>query len=101
MPKENIRKAKVPAKAEKPKLSSVRAEIVEIICNSTKISRETIEKYSKEPFSQSGLDSFALVEIIYAIENRFAIDIPQDSLITVKNLEDLVVLVMRLNQKNG
>ena len=47
------------------------------------------------------MDSFALVEIVFAIENTFDISIPQDSLAKVKNLDDLVALIQKLLKKNG
>ena len=79
----------------------IKAEVVEIISNLAKIPKENIEKYNKESFTEIGLDSFALVEIVFAIENKFEIDIPQDSLTTIKSLDDLVALIQKLSKKNG
>ncbi|MFA5008427.1 MAG: acyl carrier protein [Candidatus Omnitrophota bacterium] len=79
----------------------IKVEVIEIISNLGKIPKENIEKYNKESFTELGLDSFSLVEIIFAIENKFEIDIPQDSLATIKNLDDLVALIQKLSKKNA
>jgi acyl carrier protein len=74
-------------------------EIIEIISNLTKISKEEID--SKEAFVNAGIDSFSVVEIVYAIENKYEIDIPQDSLLGVQNVDDLVALVKKLVENRG
>lgn len=76
-----------------------RKEIINIISKLTKISKDVIAKSSGTHFTESGIDSFALVEIIFEIENKFNVSIPQDSLISVKSVDDLVGLVAKL-QKN-
>lgn len=79
----------------------VKAELIEIISNLSKIPKENIEKYNDRSFAELGIDSFLLVEIIFAIENKFEIDIPQDSLATIKSLDDLTALIQKLSKKNG
>lgn len=76
-----------------------RKEIINIISKLTKISEDTISKNSNVHFTESGIDSFALVEIVFEIENKFDVSIPQDSLISVKNVDDLVKLVAKLRNK--
>lgn len=76
-----------------------RKEIINIISKLTKITEDTINKNSSAHFTESGIDSFALVEIIFEIENKFDISIPQDSLISVKNVDELVELVGKLRKK--
>jgi len=96
MPKGDKKKAKSDALIGDIKNLNIKTEIVKIIHKSTKIPKETIEKNTKAPFADMGVDSFALVEVIFAIENRFAITIPQDSLLSVKNLEGLITLIEEL-----
>ncbi|MCK9573108.1 MAG: acyl carrier protein [Candidatus Omnitrophica bacterium] len=76
-----------------------RKEIINIISKLAKIAEETIDKNSGMHFTESGIDSFALVEIIFEIENKFNINIPQDSLVTIKSVDDLVKLVKVLRKK--
>lgn len=78
-----------------------KAELIEIVSNLSKIPKENIEKYNDRSFTELGIDSFSLVEIIFAIENKFEIDIPQDSLATIKSLDDLAALIQTLSKKNG
>jgi acyl carrier protein len=79
----------------------IKKEIVEIVSNLSKIPKEKIEKCNSENFADLGMDSFALVEIVFAIENTFDINIPQDSLAKVKNLDDLTALIEQLLKKNA
>ena len=92
-----------PAKKAKVKKSDqeIKREVIEIVSNLSKIPKEKVEKYNSENFTDLGMDSFALVEIVFAIENTFDISIPQDSLAKVKNLDDLVALIQKLLKKNG
>jgi len=101
MAKGDKKKAESCDKSADIKNLNIKTEIIKIIHKSTKISKEVIEKNIKAPFSEMGVDSFALVEVIFAIENRFAITIPQDSLLGVKNLEDLLILIEKLIHKDG
>jgi len=78
---------------------SEKKEIINIISKLTKIAEDTINKNSSMHFTESGIDSFALVEIIFEIENKFDISIPQDSLFSVKNVDELVKLVGKLRKK--
>ena len=77
----------------------IKNEITEIISNLTKIPKEEMD--SKESFVNAGIDSFSVVEIVYAIENKYEIDIPQDSLLNVQSLDDLVALVKKLIENRG
>ena len=77
----------------------IKNEIIEIISNLTKIPKEEIN--SKESFINAGIDSFSVVEIVYAVENKYEIDIPQDSLLGVQNLDDLAALVKKLVENHG
>lgn len=100
MKKNTTKKKGKDAAALKHKSGNVREEIIEIVSNLSKIPKDKIEKYNSENFSELGMDSFALIEIIYAIENAFDINIPQDSLAKVKNIDDLVELITQLTKKN-
>lgn len=95
MGKEKSAKKQISGDAE----ASERKEIINIISKLTKISEDTINKNSNVHFTESGIDSFALVEIVFEIENKFDVSIPQDSLISVKNVDDLVKLVAKLRNK--
>jgi acyl carrier protein len=76
-----------------------RKEIIAIISRLAKISEDAVNKNSNVHFADSGIDSFALVEIVFEIENKFNISIPQDSLVSVKNVEDLIGLIGHLRRK--
>ncbi|MFA5271034.1 MAG: acyl carrier protein [Candidatus Omnitrophota bacterium] len=78
---------------------NITGEIVEIISNLGKIPKERIDL--KEHFTAAGLDSFTIIEIIFAIENKFEIDIPQDSLASIQNVAQLVELTKQLIKKRG
>ena len=72
----------------------MKSEVREIISNLTQIPKEEIN--SKEFFTDAGIDSFSLVEIVYAVENKYEIDIPQNKLVEVHNLDDLIELIRNL-----
>ncbi|MDD4182203.1 MAG: acyl carrier protein [Candidatus Omnitrophica bacterium] len=95
MAKEKTAKKQAPAENE----TNEKVEIIKIISKLTKIPEDNINKNSNMHFSETGIDSFALVEIIFEIENRFDISIPQDSLVSVKNVDGLVKLAGKLRKK--
>lgn len=76
----------------------IKSEIVEIISNLTQIAKENID--GKIHFTDAGIDSFSVVEIVYAIENKYEIDIPQADLLKVQCIDGLVVLVESLLSNN-
>lgn len=92
-------KAKVKSKSKDRSDEEIKNEIVEIISNLGKIPKERIDL--KEHFTAAGLDSFTIIEIIFAIENKFEIDIPQDSLASIQNVGQLVELTKQLLEKRG
>jgi acyl carrier protein len=98
--KNNKEKSAKKAKSKKQD-KDIKKEIIEIVSNLSKIPKEKIERCNSENFTDLGMDSFALVEIVFAIENTFDISIPQDSLAKVKNLDDLVALIQQLLKKNA
>ncbi|MBU2103005.1 MAG: acyl carrier protein, partial [Candidatus Omnitrophica bacterium] len=69
--------------------------------NLAKLPKDKMLQYNRENFTDVGLDSFTLVEIVFSIENTFDIDIPQDSLPGIKNLDDLISLIEELVKKRG
>jgi acyl carrier protein len=94
------KKTKVKVKS-KLKLTDeeIKKDVIEIISNLSKIPKERIDL--KEHFTAAGLDSFTIVEIIFAIENKFEIDIPQDSLSGIQNVGELIELIKQLLEKRG
>ncbi len=94
-------KTKLPSKSKLKSKSEekIKKEIVEIISNLGKIPKERIDL--KEHFTSAGLDSFTIIEIIFAIENKFEIDIPQDSLANIQNVGQLIELTKQLIEKRG
>lgn len=97
--KKSKTKTKIKSKPNAKNGENIKKEIVEIISNLGKIPKEKIDP--KEHFAAAGLDSFIIVEIIFAIENKFEIDIPQDSLANVQNVEGLVELTKQLLKNRG
>ncbi len=81
----------------------LKSEIIEVISNLTKISKEEIDKgiKSEKSFTDYGIDSFSIVEIVYAIENKYDIDIPQQELLAVTNIEQLTELINKLINSRG
>jgi acyl carrier protein len=92
-------KAKIKSKSKNRSDEEIKNEIVEIISNLGKIPKERIDL--KEHFTAAGLDSFTIIEIVFAIENKFEIDIPQDSLASIQNVGQLVGLTKQLLEKRG
>jgi len=77
---------------------NLKSEIIEIISNLTQTDKENID--SKVSFADSGIDSFRVVEIVYAIENKYEIDIPQSDLLKVQCIDGLAELVGQLLNSN-
>ena len=97
--KKSMVKPKIKSKPKDKTEDNITKEIIEIISNLGKIPKERIDP--KEHFTAAGLDSFTIIEIIFAIENKFEIDIPQDSLASIQNVAELVLLTKQLLKKRG
>ncbi|MCF7873774.1 MAG: acyl carrier protein [Candidatus Omnitrophica bacterium] len=78
-------------------MDNLEKEIIKIITQVAKLS-ERID--IKKEFSDLDIDSFSLIEIIFAIENKYNITIAEDNF-NVKNSEELIKLVRDILNSNG
>jgi acyl carrier protein len=65
-----------------------------VIAGSKRIPEETVTIDST--FEQLGIDSMDAVEILFALENEFDINIPDEEVKTVRNVRQMVEGVERL-----
>ena len=70
--------------------------VLKTIASAKRIPPETVTIDSE--FQTLGIDSMDAVEILFALENEFDINIPDDEVRTVKSVRDLVEGVWRLVQ---
>ena len=68
--------------------------VLNIIATSKRIPRETVTIDSE--FQQLNIDSMDAVEILFALENEFDINIPDDEVREVRNVRQMVEGVARL-----
>jgi acyl carrier protein len=68
--------------------------VLKVIATSKRIPPETVTIDSD--FMQLGIDSMDAVEILFALENEFDINIPDDEVRTVKNIRQMCEGVERL-----
>lgn len=77
-----------------------------------KIDRNTVEKQVKQIFADQldlnmeeiketailtddlGIDSFSSIEIVYELEDKFGIEIPEKDLADVKTVDDIVTYII-------
>ena len=65
-----------------------------VIATSKRIPLETVTNESD--FQQLGIDSMDAVEILFALENEFDINIPDDEVRSVRGVRDMCVGVEKL-----
>ena len=70
----------------------IKKEILEILSDYVEIDPETFDTSSSFKFS-AGLDSFALIALVGAIEDHFGITIPTNNLRSLKTVDDLSACV--------
>jgi len=68
--------------------------VLNTIASAKRIPPETVTINSE--FQALGIDSMDAVEILFALENEFDINIPDDDVRDVKNVRDMVAGVTRL-----
>ena len=76
----------------------VRKEIIAIIGDYVEIDAENFDTSASFKFAV-GLDSFALMSLVGAIEEHFEISIPNEKLHTFKTVDDLIACVEGYVQK--
>lgn len=69
----------------------IKKELLEIVCEYVDLPAEKIN--TSEGLQFAGLDSFALLSMVSSIESKFGITIPNESLRTLKTLDDFIVLI--------
>lgn len=69
----------------------MRAEIIEAISEATGASVKDIEQANA--LEDIGIDSLDVLELVFAIENRFSISIKNEELTEIETIDDLVGLV--------
>lgn len=69
----------------------IRKELLDIVCEYVDLPAEKIN--TSEGLQFAGLDSFALLSMVSSIESKFGITIPNESLRTLKTLDDFIVLI--------
>ncbi|MBL7132119.1 MAG: acyl carrier protein [Candidatus Omnitrophica bacterium] len=80
--------------------NSVKEAIVKILSNRLVIDLDKINEDSGLA-NELGLDSFGTVEIMFEIEDKFGIEIPEKDLVEVKTVKDILdYIVRRLKEKN-
>ncbi|MBN3040070.1 MAG: acyl carrier protein [Candidatus Omnitrophica bacterium] len=72
----------------------IRKEVIETISNLTKIPKEAIDPAIS--FRDAGLDSFALVEVVFSLENYYDITFPQEGLLDIVTVNELVDFIEKL-----
>ena len=74
---------------------AIEAKIIEIVANQRRVAPETLSLDTR--LEDSGIESIDLVEIIFAIDDEFDIDVPQDrDAMKLETLRDVVDGVRRL-----
>ena len=68
--------------------------VLKVIATSKRIPLQTVTIESD--FQQLGIDSMDAVEILFALENEFDINIPDEEVKTVRNVRQMVEGVERL-----
>ncbi|MCQ2151408.1 MAG: acyl carrier protein [Bacteroidales bacterium] len=71
----------------------IKKELLDIVCEYVDLPAEKIN--TSEGLQFAGLDSFALLSMVSSIESKFGITIPNESLRTLKTLDDFIVLIQQ------
>ena len=79
--------------------NNIKKDVLETIGHLTKIAPEEIDL--EKNFAQTGLDSLIMVEIIFAFERKYEIDIPQESFSQIQTINDLIVLIKKTIKKHN
>lgn len=71
----------------------IKKELLDVVCEYVDIPAEKID--TSEGLQFAGLDSFALLSMVSAIESKFGITISNESLRTLKTLDDFIALIQQ------
>ncbi len=71
----------------------IKKELLDIVCEYVVLPAEKIN--TSEGLQFAGLDSFALLSMVSSIESKFGIAIPNESLRTLKTLDDFIALIQQ------
>ena len=75
-------------------MDPVAAEIIEMVAKSKQIDAATITP--ETTFDQLQIDSLDKINLSFEVEERFAVDIPDDSLNSLRTVGDVIAGVHRL-----
>jgi len=75
-------------------LNSVRAEVIRVIAETQRIPKDSIRIDST--FEELKIDSLDGINIVFALENAFRIEIPDEAMNTMRSVQDVVAGVTRL-----
>jgi len=77
----------------------IRDTVVEIVSDLAKIPKEEIG--TNVDFANVGIDSFTLIEVTFKLENKYDIIFPQENLLSIRNLDDLIKLTKEVLANRG
>jgi len=81
------------------KREQIRDEIIETVSNLNKIPKDKIDPDIN--FRDAGLDSFALVEAVFSLENKYDVTFPQEAMYTISTVNELAELIENLLQEKA
>lgn len=73
-------------------------KVKEVLADKLDISVEKIQVISSLK-DDLGMDSFGAIELIFAIEEKFGIDIPDEDMVNIKLVQDIIDYIVRQIQK--
>lgn len=76
----------------------IEKKVKEVLADKLDISVEKIKAASSLK-DDLGIDSFGAIELIFAIEEKFGIDIPDEDMVNVKLVQDIIDYVVRQIEK--
>ncbi len=76
------------------KVDQIRQEIIDTIANLNKIPKEKIDP--AVDFRDTELDSFALVEVVFSLENKYDVTFPQETLYELRTINELAELIEKI-----
>ena len=79
---------------EAPDSESVEAKVIKVIAQTQRVPASTISIHST--FEQLNIDSLDGINIIFALENEFGIEIPDEGVNSMRSIREIVVGVTRL-----
>ena len=71
----------------------IKKELLDVVCEYVDVPAEKID--TSEGLQFAGLDSFALLSMVSAIESKFGISIPNEKLSELKTLDDFIALIQQ------